>query len=60
MPFKKNIEGALNQGAFVMQSLRSRMADVHGTKPVLRSLVFESLKWAELIVGALTNRRESP
>ncbi|WP_133670609.1 hypothetical protein [Burkholderia pseudomallei] len=38
-PFKKNLEGALNQGAYVMQTLRSHMGDVHGTKPILRSLV---------------------
>ena len=51
--FKKNFEGALNQAAYVMQTLRSRMGDVHGTKPILKPLVFDSLKWAELIVRAL-------
>lgn len=56
MPFKKNLEGALNQGAYVMQTLRSKMGDVHGTKPILRSLAFESLRWAELIVGSLVER----
>jgi len=52
-PFRKNFEGALNQGAYVMQSLRSRMGDVHGTKPILKPLVFDCLKWAELILRAL-------
>ena len=52
--FRKNYEGALNQGAYVMQSLRSRMGDVHGTKPILKPLVFDCLKWAELIVRALS------
>ncbi len=51
--FKNNFEGSLNQAAYVMQTLRSRMGDVHGTKPVLKPLVFDSLKWAELIVRAL-------
>ena len=51
--FKKNFEGSLNQAAYVMQTLRSRMGDVHGTKPVLKPLVFDSLKWAELILRAL-------
>ena len=51
--FKNNFEGALNQAAYVMQTLRSRMGDVHGTKPVIKPLVFDSLKWAELIVRAL-------
>jgi len=56
MPFKKNLEGALNQGAYVMQTLRSHMGDVHGTKPILHSLVFDCLRWAELLVGALVER----
>ena len=45
-----NLQGALNQGAYVMQTLRSGMSDVHGSKPVMNSLVFDSLKWAALIV----------
>ena len=59
VPFKKNLEGALNQGAYVMQTLRSHMGDVHGTKPILRSLVFDCLRWAELLVGSLVERPES-
>ena len=49
----KNVQGALNQGAYVMQTLRSRMSDVHGSKRVMKSLVFDSLKWAALIVRML-------
>lgn len=59
LPFKKNLEGALNQGAYVMQTLRSHMGDVHGTKPILRSLVFDCLRWAGLLVGSLVERSES-
>ncbi|MEM5433484.1 conserved protein of unknown function (plasmid) [Cupriavidus taiwanensis] len=55
-PFGQNFRGALNQGAFVMQTLRSQMGDVHGTKPVLKTLVFDALKWAELFVRTLTIR----
>ena len=44
VPFNKNFEGALNQAAYVMQSLRANMSDVHGTKPVLKPLVFDSIK----------------
>lgn len=51
--FRENFKGAMNQGAYVMQSLRSRMGDVHGTKPILKPLVFDCLKWAELILRAL-------
>jgi hypothetical protein len=53
--FCRSFEGALNQGAFVMQTLRSHMGDVHGTKPFLRPLVFDSLRWAELIVASLAD-----
>jgi len=52
-PFRKNFEGALNQGAYVIQTLRSNMGDVHGTKPILKPLVFDCLKWAELMLRAL-------
>lgn len=57
LPFKKNLEGALNQAAYVLQSLRSEMGDAHGTKPIVRFLAFESLKWSELIVAALSEPR---
>jgi len=51
--FKQNLTGALNQGAFVMQKLRSEMGDVHGTKSILKPLVFDSIKWATLIIRML-------
>lgn len=53
VPFKKDFEGSLIHGAYVLQCLRSRMGDVHGTKPIIKSLVFDSLKWAELLVRSL-------
>lgn len=56
LPFRKNYEGALNQGAYVMQTLRSKMGDVHGSKPILRPLVFDSLKLAELFFASLVDR----
>lgn len=51
--FAQNVRGSLNQAANVMQTLRSSMGDVHGTKPALKALVFDSLQWAKLIVGLL-------
>lgn len=51
--FRENLIGSLNQAAYVMQTLRAKMADVHGTKPTLEALVFDSLKWASLIVRLL-------
>ena len=54
VPFSKNCKGALNQASYVMQSLRAYMSDVHGTKPVLKPLVFDSIKWAQIIVRLLS------
>lgn len=56
MMLAKNFKDSLNNGAFVMQTLRSKMGDVHGTKPVMKPLVFDVLKWAELMVRTLTTR----
>lgn len=52
----KNLEGSLNQAAFVMQKLRSDMGDVHGTKPVISALVYDSIKWSLLLLRALNIR----
>lgn len=56
MMLAKNFKDSLNNGAFVMQTLRSKMGDVHGTKPIMKPLVFDVLKWAELMVRTLTTR----
>ncbi|MFH1941724.1 MAG: hypothetical protein ABIL68_06430 [bacterium] len=48
--FCKNLEGSVNQAAYLMQTLRSKMGDVHGTKPALKALVFDTIKWATLIL----------
>jgi hypothetical protein len=39
-----------------MQTLRAQMGDVHGSKPILKPLVFDVVKWAELFVRTLTAR----
>lgn len=49
VPFGKNFEGAINHAAFIMQTLRANMADVHGTKLVFRPLVFDSIKWSQIL-----------
>jgi len=51
--FCKSLQGALSQAAKVMESLRSQMGDVHGSKPVLTTLVYDSLKWATIICSLL-------
>ncbi|AVD64566.1 hypothetical protein ACJ8LH_13035 [Serratia sp. CY49633] len=51
-----NIDGSLNQAAFVMQKLRSDMGDVHGTKPVISALVYDSIKWSSLLLRILVIR----
>jgi hypothetical protein len=48
--FIKNLEGSINQSAYVMQKLRSKMGDVHGSKPTVKPLVFDSIKWALIII----------
>ena len=56
VPLGKNFKGALNQASYVMQSLRANMSDVHGTKPVLKPLVFDSIKWAQIIIRLLSGQ----
>lgn len=55
-PLSNNLEGSLNQAAFVMQKLRSSMGDVHETKPVVSALVYDSIKWSLLILRILVTR----
>jgi len=56
-PLSNNLDGSLNQAAFIMQKLRSNMGDVHGTKPVLSALIYDSLKWSLLLLRMLTTRK---
>ncbi len=51
--FKQNLNKSINQAAYLMQELRSKMGDVHGTKPILKPLVYNSLKWAGIIISLL-------
>ncbi|MCB4766585.1 MAG: hypothetical protein LGB66_05315 [Sulfurovum sp.] len=52
--FKKNIKDSLNKLALITQKLRSGMGDVHGSKPVLKSLVFDSFKFAQILIKMMT------
>jgi hypothetical protein len=52
----ENLKKSLKQAAFVMQVLRSGMSDAHGTKPVLKPLVFDSIKWSQIIIRLLSER----
>ena len=54
--FTNNLSGSLNQAAFILQKLRSNMGDVHGTKPVINALVYDSIKWSSLILRMLVTR----
>ena len=51
----QNLRGAINQAAYVLQTLRANMSDVHGNRPTIRWLVFDSLKWAQAILALLQN-----
>ncbi len=55
-PLSSNLDGSLNQAAFVMQELRSNMGDVHGTKPVISALVYDSIKWSLLLLRIMITR----
>ncbi len=55
-PLSSNLDGSLNQAAFIMQKLRSNMGDVHGTKPVVTALVYDSIKWSLLLLRILITR----
>ena len=56
-PLSNNLDGSLNQAAFVMQKLRSNMGDVHGTKQVVSALVYDSIKWSLLLLRILITRK---
>ncbi len=55
---QKNLKGALNQFATVMQKLRAKMSDAHGTKPVYRSLVFDSVQYAHILLRMLSENMD--
>ena len=55
-PLSSNLDGSLNQAAFIMQKLRSDMGDVHGSKPVVSALVYDSIKWSFLLLRILVTR----
>ena len=57
--FKDNLKQSLSQAAYVMQTLRSNMSDVHGTKPVIKPLVFDSIKWSQIIVRLLSEKYDN-
>jgi hypothetical protein len=56
---RQNFVGSLNQGAYVLQSLRANMGDVHGSKPILKPLVLDCIRWAELLVRTLETADEA-
>ncbi|MCX7112954.1 MAG: hypothetical protein NTX45_23125 [Proteobacteria bacterium] len=52
--FQENLKGSLNQSAYVMQLLRNNMSDAHGTRPAIKALVFDCIKWAQIIISLLS------
>jgi len=57
--FRSNLEGSLNQAAYVLQLLRNNMSDAHGKKPVIKPLVFDSIKWSQIIVRLLSEKYDA-
>lgn len=54
--FRANLEGSLKQAAYVLQLLRNNMSNAHGSKPVIKPLVFDSIKWSQIIVRLLSEK----
>jgi len=52
--FQKNLKDSLNKLALITQKLRSGMGDVHGTKPVLKALVYDSFKFAQILIRMMS------
>ncbi len=57
--FGANLEGSLNQAAYVLQLLRNNMSNAHGTKPVIKPLAFDSIKWSQIIVRLLSEKYDA-
>ena len=51
--FCKNLKGAVSQTAYVLQTLRREMGDVHGSKPALSRLAIFAVKWATILASLL-------
>ena len=51
--FCKNLKGAVSQTAYVLQTLRREMGDVHGSKPALPRLAIFAVKWATILASLL-------
>jgi hypothetical protein len=47
---------ATNHAATMLQTLRSKMGDVHGTKSTLRRAAYDAVKWSSAICGLLDSR----
>lgn len=56
----KNVKSALNHGAYVLQKIRSDMSDVHGSHPTIEAVVYDSVKWAAIIVRLLRSVEHAP
>jgi len=54
--FKSNLKGSIDQATYVLQSLRNNMSDVHTTKPVIKPLIFDGIKWAQIILRLLSEK----
>ena len=47
---------ATNHAAQMLQALRRTMGDVHGSKPALRHIAYDAVKWASAIAGLFEGR----
>lgn len=47
---------SMNHAAQLLQMLRRSMGDVHGTRPTLRRMAYDAVKWASAICGLFEGR----
>jgi len=56
MKIAEDWQKATSHAAAMLQSLRSKMGDVHGTKSTLRRAAYDAVKWSSAICGLLDRR----
>jgi hypothetical protein len=51
-----NLRKTINHAAQMLQTLRSSVGDVHGSKPASRRVAYDAIKWASAICGLFEGR----
>jgi len=54
----EEIKKAINHATQALQILRRAMGDTHGSKPALRQIAYDSIKWASAICSIFENQND--